>query len=173
MAFPIVRAEQADDVRAGLRAALRDARGVLHYYELPPKRRIEVVRHAATLPWEAALVVCQMTSRTLQERSRSRILANALPRLDFLEGVTTVVLESRAHADRRDLRTRDRLRGSRSLGDHFAVEHAGKQDDELVWLADLVVGAFVACERRGITESWELLEQARPIEITWLPHERA
>lgn len=173
MAFPIVRWDLADEVRLGLRAAQREARGVLHFYELPLKRRIEVARHVSSLPWEAALVVCQLTSRTRQERARARILTNALPRLERQEDVATVILESRAHADRRDIRTRDRLRGSRSIRDHFKVEHVGKHGDELVWLADLLVGAFMASERRGLHEPWDLIDSARPIEITWLPHDRA
>lgn len=173
MAFPIVRLDRADEVRAGLRAARRDLRGDLHFYELPPKRRVQVGRRMAALPWEAALVVRQPTSMTHQERSRARILANALPRLEVLEGVKTVLLESRSRGDRHDALLRARLRGSRSIGDDFSLEHVSRQVDELVWLADLLVGAFMARERRGLTEPWELLEAARPIEVTWLSPKRS
>lgn len=172
MAFPIVRAENVDEVRRGLRSARVVARGAVHFYDLPQKRRLDVVRLVAELPWEAALVVCQLTVRTRQERARARILANALPRLQVLEGVTAVRLESRARGDRHDVRTRARLRGSRSLGDALQLEHVAKDRDELLWLADLVVGAFGAHERRGFSEPWELFDEARPIEVTWLPADR-
>lgn len=172
MAFPIVRVDRADEVRAGLRHAVAGLAGVLHYYDLTAKRRLEVVRAVADLPWEAALVVCQMTSNHRQERARSRILTNALPRLERIEKVTGLVLESRARSDRHDRRTRARLLGSRMITPSFQVRHVDKHEDELAWLADLVVGAFTAAERRGITEPWDLLEEVRPIEVTWLPHDR-
>lgn len=128
MAFPIVRVDRADEVRAGLRDAVAGLAGVLHYYDLTAKRRLEVVRAVAGLPWEAALVVCQMTSNHRQERARSRILTNALPRLERIEKVTGLVLESRARSDRHDRRTRARLLGSRMITPSFQVRHVNKHE---------------------------------------------
>lgn len=172
MAFPIVRVDRADEVRAGLRAAVRGVSGVLHHYDLTSKRRLDVVRRVIELPWEAAMVACQVTSQRRQERARARILANVLPRLEVIEKVAGVVLESRARSDWHDIRTMTRLLGSRMISPNFRVGHVDKDADELAWLADLVVGTFVAAERRGITEPWSVLEAARPIEVTWLPHDR-
>lgn len=171
MAFPIIRTDHSDEVRKGLRAAVQRDASVLHFYDLTPKRRIQVVQQVSELPWEAALVICGLTSSKRQERSRARILTHVLPRLELMEKVSNVMLESRGRADRRDVDTRDGLRGSRSISQGFSLEHVSKVDDELVWLADLVVGAFMTRERRGIGESWEILENARPLEVTWLPRE--
>ncbi|GAA5102670.1 hypothetical protein GCM10025762_02400 [Haloechinothrix salitolerans] len=172
MAFPMVRADRAATVREDLHTLRPVGTDFLHFYDLPQKTRLSVARDAGQLDWEAALVVVQLTHPRGQERSRRRILANALPKLGHVEHVTTVLLESRARSDKHDRRTIDRLRGSLSIADALTVEHVDKTAEPLCWLADLIVGAFVANEAGGDPDPWHALDEARPLEVTWLPHDR-
>ncbi len=172
MAFPMVRADRAAALREDLRALLPTEATFLHFYDLPPKARLSVARDVAQLDWEAALVIVRLTNHRGQERSRRRILASALPRLGHVERVTTVLLESRARSDKHDRRTVDRLRGSHSLADALTVDHVDKKIEPLCWLADLIVGSFMAYETGGDTDPWHALDEARLLEVTWLPHDR-
>lgn len=132
MAFPIVRIDNADAVRA----------------------------------------VSRLTTNKRQEPTRARILSSALPRLQHVEGVRSVSLESRAKSDRHDERTRARLLGSRLISSHFEVQHVHKTAEELAWLADAIVGAFLAQATQGDDEAWQVVDDARLLEVTWLPHDR-
>lgn len=173
MAFPMVRVDKAEPVRAGLRSQLPPGAKFLHFYDLSPKDRLSVARSVAELDWEAALIVVQLTSNRRQEQTRRRILTSALPRLEHVERVTTLLLESRAKGDRHDRRTLDRLRGSRTLGAGLMVQHVDKASDPLTWLADIVVGAILAKVARRDEDAWQALDDARLLEVTWLPHDRA
>ena len=169
MAFPLVRVDLADTVRAGLRALLPPGASYLHFYDLTPKRRTEVARGLAMLPWEAALIVSRLTTGRRQEQARTRILTHALPRLQHHERVRRLLLESRARADRRDASLVLRLRGSRSITHELFISHVPKTSDELTWLADFIVGAFVAGQVRGNSEAWAILEEACVLDTVWLP----
>lgn len=56
MALPIVRVDNANAVRAGLRELPKGA-SFLHVYGLTAKDRVRVAEQVANLDWEAALVV--------------------------------------------------------------------------------------------------------------------
>lgn len=81
---------------AQLRSLLLPARPFLRHYDETPARRATIAGVLAQLPLHGAIVVTTVTDNTFQERARARLLTYLLPRLEHMEHVGRVVLESRA-----------------------------------------------------------------------------
>ncbi len=106
------------------------------------------------------------TTDSGQEKARARLLCELLPRLEHIEQIGHVVLESRAGGDRFDRRTLNRLRMNHRVSG-LRMDHAGK-DLALLWTADFVASSYVAATRHNEPKPWEIINAAHPIEITEL-----
>jgi hypothetical protein len=105
------------------------------------------------------------TSPQHQERARTRLLTELLPRLQHQESVNHVVLESRSGSDKHDRRTLDRLRRSRTVSAELRMDHVRKDATPLVWLPDFIAGTYFAAEYHDQPEPWELVSTAQVIEV--------
>lgn len=119
----------------------------------------------AYLPLHGAIVVTTVTANTHQERARARLLTYLLPRLEHTEHVERVVLESRARSDKHDVRTRDRLRRSRSLSTGLRMDHERKTAEPMTWVADFVVSSYMAAQYHAEMGPWKIISDAHVIEV--------
>jgi len=88
-----------------------------------------------------------------------------LPRLEHVEKVSHVVLESRSGGDKHDRRTVDRLRRSHQVTGALRLDHATKASAPLTWIADFVIGAYVCAELHNDPATWETLNQVHVIDV--------
>jgi hypothetical protein len=47
----------------------------------------------------------------------------------------------------------------------LVIRHLPKANDERLWLADFVIGAYMDAELRGATEPWEIISTAQCIDV--------
>src|SRR5581483_8763540 len=112
-----------------------------------------------------AILLTTATTNTGQEAARRALLCELLPRLEHVERVHQVVLESRAGGDRHDRRTRDRLRQSRQITAALRIDH-GPKALPLLWPADWIASAYVAAHHHDDRGPWEIISSAHLIEVT-------
>ncbi|MGW0517761.1 hypothetical protein [Crossiella sp. NPDC003009] len=139
----------------------------LHFRNETQDRRVVIAEVLATLPLHGAVMATTSTTDSGQEKARARLLCDLLPRLQHVEQVEHVVLESRADGDRFDRRTLNRLRMARQVSAELRLDHAGKKF-ALLWTADFVASSYVAATRHSEPKPWEIINGAHPIEITEL-----
>lgn len=137
----------------------------LHFRTERSKRRLAVAQVIAEAPLHGAILLITSTGNARQEQARARLLCELLPRLERIEGVRHVVVESRAGGDRHDRRTRDRLRRSHHITAGLRVDHADKSTP-MLWLADWVASAYVAAHHHDEREPWDVINSAHLVEIT-------
>jgi hypothetical protein len=152
-------------LRAGLRATLLPTQDHLHHREEGTKRRIEVATAIAELEFAGAVVVTRTTTNTQQEAARARLLTWLLPHLQHVEHVDQVVIESRHTNDKHDLRTGTRLRHSHRIFPEMRILHVRKRGDERLWLADFLVGSYLAALIHNEPEPWQILTEAHVIDV--------
>ncbi|GAA3461048.1 hypothetical protein ACFFSW_32465 [Saccharothrix longispora] len=148
-----------------LRPMLLPGRTCLHHYDETIDRRLSIAKVITRLTLEGALVVVETTAPRQQERARTRLLTELLPRLQHQECVDHVVLESRAGSDKHDRRTLDRLRRSRVVTASLRVDHVRKDATPLVWLPDFIAGSYFAAEHHGEPEPWALIAESHLIDV--------
>jgi hypothetical protein len=129
---------------------------------------VPIARTIAAVPLHGAIVLTTCTTNKGQEEARARLMCTLLPRLEHLERVGQVVVESRAGGDRYDRRVRERLRRSRRITGALTLDHAGKAEP-MLWPADFVASSYVAAYHHGEREPWDILNQAHPIEVIAVP----
>lgn len=150
---------------ARLRSLLMPARPLLHHYDETLERRTAIAEALAHLPLYGAIVVTTVTANTRQERARARLLTYLLLRLEHTEHVERVVLESRARSDKHDVRTRDRLRRSRSLSTRLLMDHERKIAEPMTWAADFLVSSYMAAQHHAEMGPWKIISDAHVIEV--------
>jgi hypothetical protein len=101
-----------DNITEALFGELLPHRPYLHHYDETPERRLKIADTLSALPLSGAIVITEITRNTAQEQARCHLLGELLPRLEHVEKVSQVVLESRSGGDKHDRRTVDRLRRS-------------------------------------------------------------
>jgi hypothetical protein len=153
------------EIADALRSMLLPGRSYLHHYDETIDRRVGIAKVISQLPLDGALLVMEPTSPQHQERARTRLLTELLPRLQHQESVNHVVLESRSGSDKHDRRTLDRLRRSRTVSAELRMDHVRKDATPLVWLPDFIAGAYFAAEYHDQPEPWELVSTAQVIEV--------
>ena len=163
--------ERSGEIAARLRALLiPGGRPFLHHYDEPWKRKVVIAETLATIPLDAAIILARSTTDRGQERARSRLLTELLPRLQHSEDVERVVIESRQAGDAHDVRVRDHLRRSRQISATLRVEHIGKHGgDPLVWIPDFIIGSYIAAEHHQQREPWNILNDAHIIDVANKP----
>jgi hypothetical protein len=161
----LTRSFAQPDIVGPLRDLVLPGRDFLHYYDETPTRRVQIAGIVATLPLSGALIITKITNDQQQERARARLLTTLLPRLQHVEHVSRVIIESRGGSDKHDRRTRDRLRHSRSITAAIQVDHAQKQDDERLWLPDFIAGSYVGAVSDAGSEPWKIVSESHLIEV--------
>ncbi|WP_158892544.1 hypothetical protein [Amycolatopsis anabasis] len=141
-------------------------RTFLHHYDETPERRCQIAEAVANLALDGAVILTEATTDQHQERARAHLLTQMLPRLQYVEQVSNVVIESRAGSDKHDRRVRDRLRRSRHITADLRVNHARKQTDPLLWIPDFVVGAWFSARYHQEAAPWATLSASHYIEVT-------
>lgn len=137
----------------------------LHFHAERYERRVTVAEAISAAPLFGALLLSTSTNCSEQEQARARLLRELLPRLEHVEGVQHVVLETRAGGDRHDRRTRDRLRRSRQITAQLRIDHAAKTTP-LLWPADWIASAYVAAYHHDESKPWEIINAAHLVDIT-------
>jgi hypothetical protein len=160
--------EQASLCQA-LRDALLPGQRYLHHRHEKPRRRLEIARAVAELPFSGALVVVRSTAANEQERARTCLLSWLLPHLRHVEHVREVVIESRHGSDIHDRRTARRLVRSRKITEDLRIRHVSKLGDERLWLADFIMGAYGDATLHGRPEAWEIISKSHCIEVRTEP----
>ncbi|MCS7482366.1 hypothetical protein ACFFQW_20185 [Umezawaea endophytica] len=152
-----------------LTSTLLPTRTYLHHYDETSDRRLMIAKIISELPLDGALIVMETTTAQRQERARTRLLSQLLPRLQHEQHVRHVVLESRSGSDRHDRRTLDRLRRSRVVSAELRMDHVKKGESALVWLPDFVAGAYFAARYHDQPEPWELITTAHAVDVLTFP----
>jgi hypothetical protein len=152
-----------------LEPTLLPTRRYLHHYDETVDRRLLIAKIIVDLPLDGALIVMETTTAQQQERARTRLLTQLLPRLQHEEHVQQVVLESRSGSDKHDRRTLDKLRRSHAVSAELRVDHIGKKAFALIWIPDFVAGSYFAAQYHGQPEPWELISAAHAVEVHKFP----
>jgi hypothetical protein len=146
-AAAVIEADAAEAIRAVMRPLRPPNRRKLRWHDESPENRRKVI---ATLAGLEAMYVIAARHCAADEASasrRARCLAALVAELDAAE-VERYVLESRNDGqDRKDQRLIAGMRASRRLPNGLAVEHMRGADEPLLWIADIVAGAFGAASR--------------------------
>jgi hypothetical protein len=153
------------EINAQLGCLLLPARTFLHHYDETAERRVKIANTIAALPIHGAIVVTAVGTHTRQERARARLIAWLLPHLQHVERVDEVVFESRSGGDRHDRRTAERLRRSRRITGQIKLRHGAKAQEPLTWLADFVIGSYMASFHHDESVPWNVLSAAHAIDV--------
>jgi hypothetical protein len=140
----------------------------LHFHPEGPERRVTIAKALADLPFHGAIVLATRSTNTGQERARARLMAALLPRLEHVERVSQVIVESRAGGDRHDRRIREQLRRSRLITAALVLDHAGKSEP-LLRPADFVASSYVAAHHRSERAPWDVFNRSHPIDVIEIP----
>lgn len=165
LAAVLTSAADEAEISAQLEGLLLPGRRFLHHYDETAERRVKIAGTIAGLPLHGALVVTTVGTQAGQERARAALLGWLLPYLQFVEQVDEVVFESRSGGDRHDRRTVERLRRSRRITAQLRVQHRTKVDAPLTWLADFVVGSYVAGLYHQEPAPWEVVCAGHAVDV--------
>jgi hypothetical protein len=124
---------------------LREKGPKLHWRELLPKRRMDVVQAMTSLPAAGLVVVRSRPDLTeLPERRRRKCLERLLPAVTD-RGCSRLVLESRGPADDgRDRKMLDFMRRKHQLPHGFHLDHVPGPQEPALWAADALCGVAVS-----------------------------
>ncbi len=161
----LTRSRSRPDLAGPLRGFLLPGRDFLHYYDETPARRVQIADIIARFPISGALIITKTTTDQLQERARARLLTALLPRLQHVEHIGQVIIESRGGSDKLDRRVRDRLRRSRSITADLHIDHARKREDERLWLPDFIAGSYIGALSGAGPEPWKIVSESHIIEV--------
>lgn len=158
--------EQEAVLKKVLREALLPGEDHLHWREEQPGRRLELARLISGCELIGAIVVARgVTANRKQESARRAIMTYLLPVLQHQEATDQVVIESRHQGDAHDKRTVNRLRQNRTITGRMHIDYLRKREDERLWIADALVGAFVGARIHQEEEPWAILGAAHCIEV--------
>jgi hypothetical protein len=157
--------DQEAVLKKALREALLPGEDHLHWREEQPGRRLELARLLSGCELIGAIVVARITDNRKQESARRTILDQLLPLLQRQEATDQVVIESRHQGDAHDRRTVNRLRQTRTITSHMHIDYLRKREDERLWIADALVGAFVGARVHQEDGPWALLDAAHYIDV--------
>lgn len=136
--------EQADEARRAVRALRLPGLRFLHWHEEDRDRRLQIATVISGLDTLHTVVVGAPVDAARPERARSLCLVRLTTELASF-GVKHTLFEGRtALQNRRDVATIAELRSRRAISDTFSVDFAGKSDDPMLWIADIVAGAVGA-----------------------------
>lgn len=167
IAAALTTADRRQEIEDALRGLLLPrGRPYLHHYDEPPRRRATIAETLAEVPLAGAIILAENTSDRGQERARARLMTELLPRLQHLEHVENVVIESRQAGDAHDVRVRDQLRRSHRITAALRIDHLSKQaGDPLVWLSDFIMGAYLAAHHHDEPGPWKTLTETHLIDV--------
>jgi hypothetical protein len=148
----------------GTLVSLQEAGLPLHYRGERQDRRVLVAHALSGLPIQGAILLKTSSTDTGQERARSRLLCELLPRLEHLEHVHEVTFESRGGGDKHDRGTINRLRRSRIITAKMQIAHAGKPLP-LLWPADWIASAYVGANHHEEGKPWTLMNEEHFIDV--------
>lgn len=143
----LVAQEEADSVRAALSQAKPPAAKKLHWHRTRPADRPDLARTVAGLPALHVVVVRQDCHDEPSERRRRKCLECLLVVLDRQYDVTEMVIEARqGRQNARDLTIVNLLRATGVVRSAVRVRHVPGPQEALLWVPDVVAGAFGARE---------------------------
>ncbi|MFT4296983.1 MAG: hypothetical protein QM582_16385 [Micropruina sp.] len=144
LAATICGTEQADEARRSVRALRLPELRFLHWHEEDRGRRLQIATVISGLEALHTVVVGAPVEAAGPERARSRCLARLATELAGI-GVEHMLIEGRtALQNRRDVATITDLRSHGAVPKPLTVDFAGKSDDPMLWIADIVAGAVGA-----------------------------
>jgi hypothetical protein len=147
LAAVLVPVALAGDLRASLRALLLPRQQRLHWTKESQARRLKTL-HLLTHP---KIGTCAYVARAPWRRHESaRGQSLALILRDHCAAATELVIESReAHRDRHDRQIIVGARRHGVLATDVEVTFAVPRDEPLLWAADALAGATLACVTRS------------------------
>ncbi len=144
LAATVLEVEQADDARRVVQAIRLPGLSFLHWHEESRDRRRQITAAIAELDTLHTVVVGAPVDTTKPEKARAACLVRLAAELAGL-GVQHMLFEGRtALQNRRDVAIIAELRSRRTIPERFAVDFAGKGDDPMLWIADIIAGAVGA-----------------------------
>ncbi|HRQ00599.1 MAG TPA: hypothetical protein PK781_09075 [Terrimesophilobacter sp.] len=144
LAATVLDVEQADDARRVVRELRLPRLRFLHWHEESRDRRLQIASAIAELDSLHTVVVGAPVDATKPEKARALCLVRLATELASIR-VEHMLFEGRtALQNRRDVATIAELRSRRAIPHPLSVDFAGKGDDPMLWIADIVAGAVGA-----------------------------
>ena len=135
----------AADARAVLVGARRAGERKVHWHDRTRAAQLPLVRLVADLPVLHLLVVRDDHVAEPGERRRRKCLGHLLWLLDDSYGVHHAVLEARqSKQNANDLQLLQAMRAARRVGAALRMHHVPGPQEPLLWIPDIVAGAFNA-----------------------------
>lgn len=142
----------ADASRDALLAAKEPSERKLHWHDRLPADRLPLVELVAALPCSHLIVVRDDSHHERPERSRRKCLDHLLWLLQHDHAITDVYAEARqAKQNAADVKLLQVMRASQRIQPGLRLEHLPGPVEPLLWIPDIVAGAFNA-GRAGHTE---------------------
>ncbi|MEN9620733.1 MAG: hypothetical protein RL499_926 [Actinomycetota bacterium] len=128
--------------RTSLLSHLAPGQEKLHWYGMPEVSRNVIIDAVSGLEVMFCVVARNMPAGEADERARRKCLELLAVELEAF-GVTEAVFESRQSTlDHRDRSYLDRLRSMKAPGASVRISHVTGKAEPLLWVADVVAGAF-------------------------------
>ncbi|XBB67260.1 hypothetical protein ABFU82_24645 [Nocardioides sp. WV_118_6] len=141
----LVGADDADGVRTTLVRARRRGERKVHWHDRLPAERPPLARLVAGLPVKHLLVVRDDCRGERSERRRRKCLEHLLWILDSAHEVGSVTLEARqARQNAGDMDLLSVMRSARIVRSDLRLHHVAGPQEPLLWIPDVVAGAFSA-----------------------------
>ena len=141
----LVAASDADNARAVLVAAKAPAERKVHWHDRLPAEHPALVAMVAGLPSMHLLVVRDDCEDEPSERRRRKCLEHLFWLLDTEYCVGNAILEARqAKQNAGDLQLLQAMRAAKTIGSSLRVDHVPGPKEALLWVPDIVAGAFNA-----------------------------
>lgn len=144
LAATVCSIERADEARRAVQALRLPGLRFLHWHEEDRGRRLQIATAISGLDTLHTVVVGAPVDTARPERARALCLGRLAIELASIRVEHTLFEGRTALQNRRDLATIAELRSRRSVPDRFSVDFAGKSDDPMLWIADIVAGAVGA-----------------------------
>lgn len=152
--------------REGLRRALPGRLRRFHWREDSSETRERAVNAFAGVPCEGLIMLQVDVPQRRQERFRQHAMWNLVAELRD-RCWHTMLLEARERKQNvRDQETMASIQKSGMAGELFTYSFARPLDEPLLWLPDILLGAYGAQQRYKYSEHWDgLLQKPEILEI--------
>ena len=137
-----------------LRKAKPSGAQKLHWYDLDERRQAASLEVVSRIAQQTTIVASMPLEGVRLERARRKALEEIVRRLMDM-GVGKLVLESRNPTH--DKRDRQLLVSMRCRGEatEFDLEHVPGSSEPLLWVPDLILGAYGEVITKGANRRWE------------------
>ncbi|MDN5898572.1 MAG: hypothetical protein L0H74_00720 [Brachybacterium sp.] len=146
LAAALIQTDELENVRGAVAPFLRPGQKKIHWHDENSRSRRDLVAAVAQLEAIHLVVVRDGAEPTEKsERRRRKCLERLLWSLDANYGVNWATIEARQQRQNEsDRYIHNRMRARQEISSTLRMDHTPGPKEPLLWVADIVAGAFIA-----------------------------